>query len=233
MKNICIIVSLCCLLNAFSLAEAHIPPSVSLMGVIKAEKPSLSIAIINEPNLGKTKILRIGETYQGFKLAHVLFDRIILQKGRFTWQIFLEKDQGEIRNQVLPTNQNLITDEKPEAFHQIPKMPGINTLRKNYKRSKIESRINQEWQKIIWETGLKPFYLNGTIQGLKLTKLPQPSLLYDLSIRKNDVIKEINGTILYQKQDLLDLYITIRQNNRFEVLIQRGMNLICMVYVLD
>ena len=78
-------------------------------------------------------------------------------------------------------------------------------LTKELNRSDVEKRIAAEWSLIMNSTRFIPNYVDGRVQGFRITKLPEESILSEIGIQKNDIIKEINGI---KKEDVVELVVS-------------------------
>lgn len=207
-------------------------PSLSLIGVIISKDTSSSVAVLRNEKSGKTMILKIGKSIFDMKLIHVFKNRIILQKGEKTFQIFLGRN-NLIRNDqkiLKSTSEIIVTDQKVDLL--ISNKLNNYLIKKEFIRSEVEKRIEKEWPLIIKETRLIPNLINGKISGLKISNLPKKGILSETGIYKNDVIKEINGIVLNDMKTFLGLYNKFKDENQFEVSIERKGKIIRLLYIL-
>lgn len=207
-------------------------PSLSLIGVVVSKNPSSSLAILKNVQTGNTKIVRTGESILGMRLVQVYNNRIILQKNERAFQIFLGMGKLSSIEEKLP--------KKPEADNtaeQIENLPVENQLNKNaitkeFNRAEVERRIEAEWALIMREIRFVPNLVKGKVSGFKITKLPAKSILSEIGIHKNDIIKEINGIELNDVQKLFSLYDKFKDDNQFKVSVERKGKLIQLSYIL-
>lgn len=212
-------------------AENHFPPQF-LIGIIVSKDTSSSIAILKNERTGKTTILTIGESIFGLILIHVFENRIILQRGEKTFQLFLGRNNLVSAVEKLQENSGKVsvTERKDELLDS--NQLNNNLMKKEFNRSEVERRIATEWPLIMKETGFVPNLVNGKISGFKITKLPRKSILSEIGIHKNDVIKEINGIELNDVDALFGLYNKFKEENKFEVSIERNGKLLRLLYIL-
>ncbi len=207
------------------------PPGISLIGVIHSD--AAAVAIFKDEMTDRTVLLKIGEQIHDYRLQKVLGDRVLLRRNAVTYLLLITKEtrieaHGAVQLDWAPDSR----DGYPEES-STPDISGLNIIQKTFERSAIENRIDKEWKNILLKTRAVPAEIDGRIQGLELTRIPDRSLLYDLSLRRNDVIREINGYPLTTPEDLLYLYYRIQNDNYFEVIIERGHTLIKFCYILD
>ncbi|MFW6128959.1 MAG: hypothetical protein ACOC6P_01780 [Candidatus Aminicenantaceae bacterium] len=99
-------------------------------------------------------------------------------------------------------------------------------------REEVEERIEKEWTKIMQETRFVPYSKDDRIQGFKITKIPENSILSQIGIKKNDILKEINRVVLDNVTELLGLYDRFKSYNRIELVLERNGKLMDYLYIL-
>lgn len=207
-------------------------PSLSLIGVIVSKDASLSTAVLKNEKTGRTIILKVGESIYGYKLIHVYENRITLQKDERTFQIFMGKS-----NLVRADKPSVKKPEKTGVIDQKEDILKTNQLRnylleKEFSREEVLKRVETEWPLIMKETRFVPNISEGKISGFKITNLPSNTILSELGIIKDDIVKEINGIELKDPNALFGLYNRFKDNSRFEVTIERGGKLLYLLYIL-
>jgi type II secretory pathway component PulC len=85
---------------------------------------------------------------------------------------------------------------------------------------------------IINETRFVPNIVEGKTRGFKITNLPERTILSDMGILKNDIIKGVNGVELNDMDDIFSLYNELRDESRFEVNMERNGKSLRILYVL-
>lgn len=207
-------------------------PPLSLIGVIISEGTYPSVAILKNERTGKTLILTEGESITGLELIQVIKNRIILQKDEKTIQIFLGSGRLTIMDEK-PQNapsETSSTDRNDEL--SVGNQSNKSPIKKEFNRSEVEKRIENEWPTIIKGTRFVPNIVNGEVSGFKITKLPVNSILSEIGIHKNDIIKEINGVKLSDAGNVFGLYNKFKDENQFEVHVERDGKLFRLIYIL-
>jgi type II secretory pathway component PulC len=77
-----------------------------------------------------------------------------------------------------------------------------------------------------------PNVVGGKASGFKITNLPEKTILSDMGILKNDIIKRINGAELNDMDAIFSLYNQLKDESRFEVSVERNGKLLRILYVL-
>jgi type II secretion system protein C len=193
---------------------------MTLIGVIISENNESSAAIFMNKNSGEMTVLRVGETILDLELLQVLKNRIIFKKGEDSFQIFLGK--GNIANVKRQASSIPPALPEPETESQIQaETESSGAVTKEFSRAEMEKRLEDEWALLLQETRFIPNLEDGEIKGFKITQMSDKSLLYEIGVRTDDIIKEVNGVKLDNLQTVMSLYDKFRDLSNFEVIIQR------------
>jgi len=206
-------------------------PQLSLVGVIVSEDASSSLAVLKNENTGNTVILRVGENISGLTLVEVFENRVILRKGNQTFQIFLGRGSLVKAQEMPPQNlpEVILPPREKESKKEESEM---NVTKKEFIRAEVLRRFEAEWPVIVNETRFLPNLVEGKVSGFKITNLPQKTILSDVGIQENDIIKEVNGMELNDMQAIFSLYSQFKDESRFEVSLERNGKLIRFLYIL-
>ncbi len=207
-------------------------PSLVLIGVVVSKNASSSVATLQNKQTGKTDIIKIGERILDFTLHQVFYNRIILKKGERSFQILLGKGRmiqavKSVQNKPDEAQLPVLKDEAIEGS-------GLDTniIRKEFNRSEIERRFEKEWELIIEKTRFVPNMVKGNISGFKILNFPENTILTEIGIVKNDILKEINGVELNNVAMMFDLFDRFKNDSQFNVSILRGGKLLRILYLL-
>jgi type II secretory pathway component PulC len=74
--------------------------------------------------------------------------------------------------------------------------------------------------------------VKGNISGFKILNFPEKTILTEIGIVKNDIIKDINGVELKNVAQMFDLYTRFKNDSQFNVSILRGGKLLRILYLL-
>lgn len=211
--------------------EDHFFP-FSLIGVLVSKNNSFSLAILKDEENAKTTMLTTGDSILGMELIHVFENRIILRKGDMTFQIFLG------RGKLMTIDKKMNEDLKEESEAEIEfdslmnNQLNDNLIRKEFVRYEVLRKIEAEFSTIVKEIGFVPFYSDGKIRGFKITKLPKEGIISVTGIYENDVVREVNGVELNDYATLFSLLNKFKNDNLFEVIIERNGKLFRLIYIL-
>lgn len=227
-------------LNSFSLSiyeaapkknSIHTPP-LSLIGVIISKETSSSVAILRNEETGKTILLTPGQKIFDLKLIQVFEDRITLKKDKKTYQIFLGRVHHFSADSKNLMNRRNSHETKRGNESQKNNQLITHPIKREFVRSNLKKRIMREWSLIINKTKFVPHQIDGEISGFKITSLPERSILSEIGILKNDVIKEINGTELNSLETLFSLFQKLKDESRIDIYIERKGRSFHKVYIL-
>ncbi len=213
-------------------AEGGRLPSLSLVGVIVAKDVSASVAILKNEQTGQIQMLSVGEKILDFTLSQVLGNHIVLTRGEETYRIFLGR--GRItRTQAPPQKKLAITPPPaPEKKPVEPQRTESDVIRMEFDRAEMERRLEEDLPLIMQEARFVPNMVDGRVSGFRITGLPAKSIISQIGIRRNDIVKKINDVELDSVEGMLDLYMKFRDENRFEVTIERRGKTIRILYIL-
>jgi type II secretion system protein C len=206
-------------------------PQLSLAGVIVSENASSSLAVLKNENTGSTVILRVGENILGLTLVEVFENRVILRKGNQTFQIFLGRG-SLVKAQEMPPQNPAEVILPPREDDSKREESEMSVTKKEFIRAEVLRRLETEWPVIVNETRFLPNLVEGRVSGFKITNLPEKTILSDMGIQKNDIIKEVNGIELNDMQAVFSLYNQFKDESRFEVSLERNGKLIRFLYIL-
>lgn len=196
--------------NKFPAENGDRFPALSLVGVVVSDNPSSSVAVLQNEGSDEVIFLRTGEKISDLILTHVFENRIVLETEENTVQIFLGRNN----------------------------LAGLQGKKQNYSRKREFSRAEmieravRDWPSIVREAKLVHNYTDGRIDGFKITQLPKLNIFSEIGIRENDIVKEINGIQLNGTNTPFSLFDKFKNQNRFEVIIERNKEPVRLVYIL-
>lgn len=211
--------------------ESSLPP-LSLVGVVVSKDASSSIAILKNEQTGSMKMLRVGENILDFTLSQILGNMVVLKKGEQTYKIFLGR--GRLTRAAKPPQKKPveILPPAPEVKPVESQRPTSNIIRMEFNRAEMEKRLEEELPLIMKDARFVPNMVEGRVSGFRITRLPNKSILSEVGIRRNDVVKKINDVELNSIEGMLDLYMKFKDENRFEVTIERRGKILRIQYIL-
>jgi len=207
-------------------------PSLSLVGVIVSKDVSTSVAILKNEQTGQIQMLSVGEKILDLTLSQVLENHIVLTRGEETYRIFLGR--GRITRTQAPPQKKpaVIPPPPPEKKPAEPQRTESDVIRMEFDRAEMERRLEEDLPLIMQEARFVPNMVDGRVSGFRITGLPAKSIISQIGIRRNDIVKKINDVELDSVEGMLDLYMKFKDESRFEVTIERRGKTIRILYIL-
>ena len=211
--------------------ESTLPP-LSLVGVVISKEASSSIATLKNEQTGQILILRTGENILDFTLSQVLENSVILKRGEQTYRIFLGR--GRLNRTTKPPQKKPagILPPAPEKKPAESQRPDSDVIHMEFNKDEVERRLEEELPLIMKDARFVPNLEEGKVRGFKIIRLPAQSILSEVGIRRNDIVLKINDVELNSVEGMLDLYMKFRNEDSFEVSIERRGKIFRIQYTL-
>ena len=211
-------------------SSGEVLPLLALNGIIVAKEKLSSVALLRDESKGQDIILTIGDTIYDFKLVRILENRIVFQRNSETFQLFLGRS-GTIKavgKEEIISLKAMVNEAKTETRETKKE----TVIKKEYFRSYVEKRILAEWQMILQQIEFSPYIVDGRTKGFKMIKIPEGSILSEIGIQSNDIILKLNNEELKDISHLSTLIDRFKNDNRFEMTIERSGKVIQYLYLL-
>jgi len=195
-----------------------------LLGILKMGDS----ATITVKQGGKTHVISLGESINGFKLVRVTNDSAIFKHGdeEFTLTIGNMKIQNPKSAKTLKNFSNAL--RQVEKNDRKPKNGGDEGIEVLEDGAEIDRDVLMTYTKDIdkiWKNiGIEEHKKNGKLDGFKVNYVKKGSVFEKLGLKRGDILKAINGRELdnyntafniYRKIDDIDnLTLTIERNNQ-------------------
>lgn len=174
-------------------------------------------AIIQEKSSSKSTILEQYQKFNGYTLTKLYTNYIVFEKNLKEFKIELrtnKKISYEINNSS--TKENIIVDENSVK------------IKRKYLNSYVND-LNKVWKDI----AIKDIRKNGKIDGFKVNSVNQTSIFGKLGLKKNDVIKGINGKIITSYADAFKIYNEINNVEYLSIEVLRNNEIVELNYEID
>jgi type II secretion system protein C len=186
-----------------------------LDGVIVAENPADSVALVRRAEAGRAQILRVGQELQGYVLLEVA-------KGFVRFQ----GQDGELRL-FLPGSPS-----SAEATEGEPSKGSGESewIRRAFPREVARARLEKEIPVILSETDLSPRVEDGEVRGLRVARLPDGTLLSESGLLPGDILVSINGEPLVGVDALWDLIARLVDQDEIRIVVRRRGEVLKLAY---
>ncbi len=189
-------------------------PGLLLDGVIVAENPADSVALVRRSEAGRAQILRVGQELQGYVLLEVAKGYVRLQRRDSELRLFLAGAPP-------PAGP-----EEPE-----PKGDGDSEwIRRAFPREVARARLEKEIPVILSETNLTPRVEEGEVRGLSVARLPDGTLLSETGLLPGDLLVSINGEPLVGVEALWELIARLVDQDEIRIVVRRRGEVLKLAY---
>lgn len=153
----------------------------------------------------KTKIIAVGESYEGYKLKQIGLHNVTFTKAAKEYILSLKESKNKMS----------------DVFTKVKKTTSASEDEKQVTREDIQSYSNNPAQ--IWkEIAIAPLKKAGKIVGFKVNRINKNSKMATLGLKKGDVITHANNIKLSSFNDALKLYKDIDKIDTIALTIQRN-----------
>jgi len=186
-----------------------------LDGVIVAENPADSVALVRRAEAGRGQILRVGQELQGYILVEVA-------KGF----VRMQGQDGEVRLYLAgatpPAERAGATPSKGSGESE--------WIRRAFPREVARARLEKEIPIILSETDLAPRVEDGEVRGLRVARLPDGTLLSESGLLPGDILVSINGEPLVGVDALWDLIARLVDQDEIRIVVRRRGEVLKLAY---
>ena len=206
-------VAICLALAFGQLARAQ-EDRLVLDGVIVAENPAHSIALVRRSGASRAQPMRMGQEYYGYVLVAVEEGSVLLASVRGALRLHVDGSPATRTSGPAAANED------------------DGWLYRDVSRAEASARLEKEIPVILSETELSPWVEDGEILGLELRRLPDGTLLSETGLLPGDLLRSINGEPLRGLDSLWDLLARLRNAHELRVVVERRGQVLRFAYLL-
>ena len=176
------------------------------------------LAIVAVKNKGKSKVLSRGDNINGFVLESAGLDYAIFSKNSKTYKVRLLSPKSSTNSIVSAvTKQTKDKEKSSEAIGEVTDLGNVKVIDK----SLLEHYANN-MDDIYKDIGITEVKNGRDLEGFRLTFVRKDSAFAKLGVRRDDVIKEINGQKITSYNAALEVYKNIKNVENLTLKINRG-----------
>jgi type II secretion system protein C len=179
-----------------------------LDGVIVAENPANSIALVRRSGANRAQVLRVGQELQG----HVLVE---IAKGYVRFQGRGVETRLALRGGPTSSSVERVAEAEPSANED------SGWIRRAFPRDVARERLEKEIPVILTGTDLAPEVQDGEVRGLNLARVPDGTLLSESGLLPGDILVSINGEPLRGVDALWALIARLVDQEEIRLVIRR------------
>jgi type II secretion system protein C len=196
-------------------AAAPQQPELVLDGVIVAENPFDSVALVRRSGAGRAHILRLGQELEGYVLVEVAREFVRLSGRGGTLRLALARAR--------PAAEPRLGEARKEGAES-------QWVRREFSREVARERIQKEIPVILSETELTERVEGGEVKGLSVTRLPDGTLLSESGLLPGDLLVSINGQPLVGVQALWELLPRLVDEEEIRLVVRRRGEVLKLAY---
>ena len=206
-------VAICLALAFGQLARAQ-EDGLVLDGVIVAENPAHSIALVRRSGASRAQPMRMGQEYYGYVLVAVEEGSVLLDSVRGALRLHVDGSPATRTTGLAAANED------------------DGWTYRDVSRAEASARLEKEIPVILSETELSPWVEDGEILGLELRRLPDGTLLSETGLLPGDLLRSINGEPLRGLDSLWDLLARLRNAHELRLVVERRGQVLRFAYLL-
>lgn len=184
----------------------------------------------------------MGENAYGFELIAVSEDAAVFEGDGRRLRLYLDSPVavasakaesagsfrsmgagGDRKPDPLPTAPS--QDEQDERAEE-----GDPWLRRAFDRTVAEERLARDMLVIIAETGVAPRVQEGVIRGMRITRLPDGTLLSEAGLLPGDVLLSVNEVPVDSMAALVSLYPRLQSESEIRLVVERQGQVLSLAY---
>ena len=151
----------------------------------------------------KTKIISVGESYEGYKLKEIHLNYVVFEKNSRSYILKLNRKKSQQGKSTIQV------EEAQEIGKKRVSRDDINHYAKNFRD--------------IWkDISIIPLKKSGKIEGFKVTRIRKNSKMAELGLKKGDIILKVNNIKLSSFNDAIKIYKNIDKIDTIELVVLRN-----------
>lgn len=202
---------------------------ITVEGLVAAEDPSWSFALLRTGAPGESLLRRTGGTAGPFKVAYVFPRRVLLDRDGAFCQLVLGEAQDNPQ-----ANPMGAASSAPLPQARVPAAPGAASLDPAIasgivRRSDTEYEISTDARdRVLANTAsllnarAVPVTQDGKTLGIRMTGVKPGSVLALIGIESGDVLMTVNGYEIADPQRALEAYARLRTAERMTLTLRRA-----------
>ena len=185
-----------------------------LTGVILLGRDN-PIAFIRRAGERQSKVYHIGDKLDSAEITKIERDRVYVNDGVKTVVIpmyYKYMEKSLVKNDTpRPTRDD--SEDKYAPTKQVKKVMS---------RSEVENKVFQKVNQILTQVAISPYMVNGQMEGLRLMRVPNDNIVFELGGRSGDIVRRVNGHEVNQIEQMYKLWENIKDDSFISVDLERN-----------
>lgn len=195
---------------------------LSFQGWIGSQNFDCPVAVIRNRLSLETYIMKEGDELYGFKLTRISPNFVLMECSDGTFK--LTQGMGptfQINRTIKGLNSQSV---EPHSIENILASLRSRTciFYRELNRRELSKRLGEEWRLIMSHSKSNPFLCEVKTGGIQVLTIPEHSILYEIGIRNNDILTEINEFEIKGLSSLYSIIQLLTQENIFTLKIIRS-----------
>ncbi len=189
--------------------------NMTLIGTVVAEDDSLAVININ----GQIEVIRIDHLVPGSgTLVTVTRDFIEIQQNDGTLVVLSLETSNDRAADNTASRRPAAATARNTGNHEIQALGGNRWLISADEADKARNNIAQ----LIKQVRVDPYVVGGKTEGFIIKRIQRGTLLYQMGLKRGDVLFAVNGTSLDSPEKGLQIFQQLREAKNLSVDLQRA-----------
>ena len=180
--------------------------------IAQNEDPNWEFASI-DPGSGTAKLLRVGDSFEGFVIESLSWDRVYLTENGKRCFLGMGNTLSESDAATLAPKD----DDDKDLSKKIRK---VSATQFEMDRETMDAILGTRGG-LLGRTRATPFKKGDAVVGLELGRVHRDSMLQHLGLEEGDVLQSMSGTQITSPEKLMAAYERMQQADRFRMRILR------------
>jgi general secretion pathway protein C len=190
-------------------ADGSLASRFQLLGTVL--QPGGSLALIRQAGRRETEVYRRGDMLERYEITAIERHRVLVTDGTRAYELSMYERAARPGRQA----------PRQAARQQAPEPPGGRTVRKILSRSEVQTKVFDRVNQILTQIAISPYMVNGRMEGLRLIRVPNDSIVYELGGRSGDILRRVNGHQVDQIDQMYKLWENIKDDSVISVDLER------------
>ena len=203
-----------------NLALAQKKLGLKLLGTVKADDETLSLAIIHNRKTKEQKIFHEGDVDGNLLIKKILRNKVVIRTDNS--DVLLAITPQDFRKNNDPAKRQKPTHNFDHTQKNAAKTSGSSSKIKHIRlnRNQIESDL-ADLDTLMQEVRISPYKRNKKPSGFIISNIPGGSILRKLGLRSRDVIREVNGQRFSSPDGAVDFFQEIAAGGELNIKLRR------------
>jgi type II secretion system protein C len=175
-----------------------------------------SIALIRKARERASNAYRVGDMLDNYEIVGIERYRVLVSDGLRKSELpMYRRDRESASTKRDERDRRDAKDLSPS--HDT----NAKQIKKVLSRSDVQAQVFDKVNEILTKIAISPYMVNGQMEGMRLIRVPNDSIVYELGGRSGDIIRRVNGHELTQIDQMYKLWDNIKDDSLITVDLER------------